>query len=335
MDFMVVPLKVITMDQRLFWVPASFLICTMILVAGCSYPTQEPEAPSSMTPGDLALFVQEAAAYAAGSGKEAALREFNRDSGPFTRGNLYIYAYDDHGTLLAHPYQKESLGLNRLNWTDIRGLPVIRIGAHVAEHGGGFITYLYPSPEEGRINESSRDSYIVKIGYVCPAGDDWWIGSGIYLEDLEEGSPGSIRDAVPAMTSLVKKGAAYGREYGATDAFAAISNRSGMFVDTDAHYLYAYTYNGTLLAHPHLPHLIGTSLIERQDPFGMKNIRALSETAQTGGGYIVFVWPNPERGNRQELKIGYVLPVDENWWLGSGVYLSEVTGVDTSFPVPA
>ncbi len=331
---MVVPLKGISMDQRVFYVPACLLIGMMVLVSGCSHPAQESGLPSSMTSGDLALFVQEAAAFSANSGKEAALHEFNRDSGSFTRGNLYVYAYDNQGTLLAHPYQKESIGLNRLNWTDTRGLPVIRIGAHVAENGGGFITYLYPSPEEGRINESSRDSYVVKIGYVYPAGDDWWIGSGIYLDDLEEGSPGAVRDAVPRMTSLVKQGAAYGREHSSAEAFAEISNRSGMFVDSDAHYLYAYTYNSTLLAHPHLPNLIGTSLIERQDPFGMKNIRALSETARTGGGYIVFVWPNPERGNRQELKIGYVLPVDENWWLGSGVYLHELTGIDTSFPVP-
>ncbi len=43
----------------------------------------------------------------------------------------------------------------------------------------------------------------------------------------------------------------------------------------------------------------------------MENIRALAETARSDGGYIVFVWPNPDHGNRDELKIGYVLPVNE------------------------
>jgi len=37
-------------------------------------------------------------------------------------------------------------------------------------------------------------------------------------------------------------------------------------------------------------------------------------------------WPNPDEGNCMELKIGYVLPVNGEWWLGSGVYLSGVTG---------
>jgi two-component system, NarL family, sensor kinase len=331
---MVIPHTWISMHQRLFFVPACTLVIFFVLSSGCISPPMVTEEPLTMTPGELASFVRDAAGYANLSGKEAALREFNRDTGSFTRGDLYIYAYDYNGTLLAHPYLGESIGMNRLNWTDLRGLPVIRIGAHVATYGGGYIAYLYPSPHEGLINESSRESYVVKIGYVYPAGDDMWIGSGIYCEDLEEGSPGAIKNAVPEMTTLVEQGAAYGRDHGDVAAFAEISNRSGMFVDPDAHYLYAYDYHGTLLAHPHLPNLIGTSLIERQDPFGMNNIRALSETARSGGGYIVFVWPNPERENRQELKIGYVLPVDEEWWLGSGVYLSEITGVDTSFPVP-
>jgi hypothetical protein len=49
-------------------------------------------------------------------------------------------------------------------------------------------------------------------------------------------------------------------------------------------------------------------------------------------GHIVFIWPNPDREDRQELKIEYVLPVDETWWVGSGVYLSEITGRDASLP---
>ena len=287
-----------------------------------------------MTPSELAAFVRNASEYADRAGKETALREFNLKSGMFSQGDLYIYAYDYNGTLLAHPYQEGSVGENRLNWTDVRGLPVIRIATHVAANGGGYICYLYPSPKEGEINESSGDSYEPKIGLVHPAGNDWWIASGLYLGDLEEGTAGSVPCAVPEMVSLVEKGAAFGRKMGEADAFAEISNKSGLFVDAHAHYLFAYDYNGTLLAHPHLHDSIGTSLIERQDPFGMKNIRALADTARSGGGYIVFVWPNPARENRQELKIGYVLPVDENWWVGSGVYLSEITGIDTSFPLP-
>ncbi len=99
--------------------------------------------------------------------------------------------------------------------------------------------------------------------------------------------------------------------------------------------IYAYDYNRTLLAHPYLQAAVGSSLIERRDLYGMENIRALRDTARNGGGFVVFVWPNPDKGNREELKIGYVLPVDDTWWIGSGAYLSEITGSDVSLPPPS
>ncbi len=310
------------------------VLVAAVLLSGCSAPGSPQDHSPVMTPDTLAGFVHEAAGFADRAGKEAALSEFNREDGAFSRGELYIYAYDYNGTLIAHPYQRESVGTNRLDWTDIRGLPAIRIGAHVASQGGGFITYLYPAPSPGGINESSLEAYVPKIGYVSPAGEDWWIASGIYFSGLDGAGPGRYPRAVGEMVSLVERGAAYGREHGEEAACEEISNASGLFVDADAHYLYAYDFNGTLLAHPHLKDAIGTSLIERTDPFGMKNIQALADTARSGGGFIVFVWPNSARENRQEMKIGYVLPVDDRWWLGSGVYLSEVTGIDTSFPLP-
>jgi signal transduction histidine kinase len=287
-----------------------------------------------VTADDLAGFVKDAAAYAAAAGEQAALAEFSKKDGMFSHGNLYIYAYDYNLALLAHPFQEDLVGTNRTNWTDIRGLPVIRIGAYTASAGGGFIAYLYPAPEGGTIDEKARDTYQPKIGYVFPAGKGLWIGSGMYFTDMvPEGfsRPGVVTE----MIGLVERCAAYGRERGSATAFAEISNRTGMCVDADGHYVYAYDYNGTLLAHPYLPEKIGSNLMNKRDRFGMEMIRALAETARSGGGYVVFIWPNPGKGNREELKIGYVLPVDYTWWVGSGVYLSEITGTDASLPSPA
>ncbi|MDK2889635.1 MAG: two-component system, NarL family, sensor kinase [Methanoculleus sp.] len=308
------------------------MVCLLVLAAGCSGPAGQETVKENTTHADLAGLVREAAAYAETAGEDVALAEFNDVSGRFSQGALYVYAYDYNGTLLAHPYEKDAVGSDRGNWTDVRGLPVIRIGAHTAANGGGYIAYLYPAPEFGSIDESAGDTYVPKIGYVAPAGETWWVASGVYLSDVAGPGREPYPKAVSAMIDLVERGAAYGREQGAQAAFAEISNASGMFVDSAGHYLYAYDYNGTLLAHPHLQDSIGTSLIERQDPFGMENIRALRDTAQSGGGFIVFVWPNPEQDDRDELKIGYVLPVDDTWWVGSGVYLSEITGEDAVLP---
>jgi signal transduction histidine kinase len=270
--------------------------------------------------------VEDTGTYAESIGKGAALSEFQKTDGRFTRDGWYIYAYDTDMILLAHPYEQASVGTNRSGWTDIRGLPVIRIGRDTAAAGGGYLAYLYPRAGTGGIDERARETYEPKIGYVAPAGEGWWIGSGIPLADLVGPGEGAYPAPVRSMVDLVHAGAAYAREAGSDAARAAISDRAGPFIDSSGHYLYAYQYDGTLVAHPYLPEMIGTNLIGRRDPYGMENIRALAETAEAGGGFVVFLWPNPDAGNRLEQKIGYVLPVDQEWWLGSGVYLSEVTG---------
>ncbi len=313
-------------------------LCLLVVISTlfCGCVGTREAAPSTgeqqgTTAAGIAAFVQDASAYAESVGQEAALAEFAKKDGQFSEGALYIYAYDDNGTLLAHPCSPDFVGTDQANGTDVRGLPVNRIGAYTASTGGGFMAYLYPAPEGGAFDAKAPDTYVPRIGYVAPAGETWWIGSGTYLADLE-GDKASR--PVTAMIDLVERGAAYGREHGAEAAFAEIGNRSGMFVDADGHYIYAYAYNGTLLAHPYLPEKVGTNLIERKGPFGMEMIRGLCETAESGGGFIVFVWPNPDKDNREELKIGYVLPVDDTWWVGSGVYLSEITGTDASLPSP-
>ena len=287
-----------------------------------------PLAESGMTPQDLEAFVQSASAYAAGVDQNAALALFQDKDGNFSRGNLYVYAYDYKGTLLAHPYQSNLVGTDRTNWTDVRGLPFVRLSEYTALNGGGYIAYLYPAPHGGVIDEKALDTYQPKIGYVAPVDEHWWIGSGMYFSDMVQAGAGRP-EVVSRMIALVEDAARYGQAQGTAAALAEISDKTGRFVDPEGHYVYAYDYDGTLLAHPYLSDQVGTSLIDRTDSFGMEQIRVLSETARNGGGYVVFIWPNPERENRDELKVGYVLPVDEHWWVGSGVYLREITGTDS------
>lgn len=299
---------------------SSLLLSSVFFIACINTDTYKTD---NISIEDLADYVSNASEYARSTEKTEALSTFSNKNGPFTIGDLYVYAYNLNGTLLAHPYQSEEIGKNRMNWSDIRGLPVIKVADYIATNGGGYVAYMYPAPEEGIIDEAAIDSYIPKIGYVLMVDEEWWIGSGIYLSDLMDPYPKKV---IVDMINLVKQGVEFARENGKNEAFETICDPNGIFVDHEGHYLYAYDYNGTMLAHAHMHDKIGTNLINHTSAFGEKDILALSNTAKNGGGYVVFSWENPQKDNRKELKIGYVLPVDEEWWIGSGVYLSEITG---------
>jgi len=117
------------------------------------------------------------------------------------------------------------------------------------------------------------------------------------------------------------------RDYACTvdrgTAFREIDNKTGRFVRGQL-YLYAYDFQGTNLAHPFRPDFIGQNKSNLTDPNGVALIKDLADNARRGTGFTYFIFPNPDHGGRDELKLGYVASVDESWWLGSGIYLSEV-----------
>ncbi len=53
----------------------------------------------------------------------------------------------------------------------------------------------------------------------------------------------------------------------------------------------------------------------------MHTIKNLMEVAKRGSGFAYNVYPNPNKANQTELKLLYVLKVDDDLWIGSGIYL--------------
>ncbi|ACL17833.1 cache domain-containing protein [Methanosphaerula palustris] len=167
----------------------SFLILLVIgaslLVAGC---VQNQPVVNTTTPAptstllqqanatsntSLVSFVDSAVAYAKTNGKERALAEFNNPNGSFVKGELYIYAYDFNGTTIAHPFNPEKIGINRMNETDAQGGLFIKNLTDMALNGTGFVQFAY-------INPAHNNSVESKLGYVEKVDDTWYLGSGIY-----------------------------------------------------------------------------------------------------------------------------------------------------------
>ena len=299
---------------------ATVIIACILLVflAGCV--SEEPTSPPAATVEGLQTYVEAAAHYARGVERATALAIFNDPESPLISGDWYIYAYDYEGTLLAHPYEREFVGTNRLDWTSANGLEVIRLGRDTAAEGGGYILYMYPRPVPGQqINESSTSMYQLKLGYVTPVNDEWWIGSGLYFSDMEAGK---MRDRVDDLVMLVDDAVDYAHANGTAAALSAFSESGNRFSEDDR-YIFALDYNGTVLAYRVDPGSVGESHLGIIRAYGVKSADASIDTARSGGGFVVYSIKNPVTGIVEQ-KLSYVRPVNDTWWLGSGIYLSEL-----------
>jgi polar amino acid transport system substrate-binding protein len=124
---------------------------------------------------ELVAFVEEAVRFANENGKELALQAFSDPKGNFSRGELYIFAYDYDGLTLAHPYQPELIGKSRINASDPNGIKINQQAVNAAKFGNGFFYYIYPDPFQNM-------TPVLKLGYVSDVDGTWYLGSGIYAK---------------------------------------------------------------------------------------------------------------------------------------------------------
>lgn len=277
-----------------------------------------PANDSTASPEELVAFVEKAFEYAHLHGQEAALSEFNNQTGQFVDGELYIFAYDTNGTTLALPFQPEIIGTNRWNATDSNGTLFIQELISTAQSGGGFVRYLYEDP---------ADNFTVKqkLSYVMMVNQSWIIGAGIYNPPenssiVSVGTDPQVRDS---LKSFVGEAIAYANTSGKDAAITEFNNQNGTFI-RDNLYIYAFDYNGTTLALPYQPQLIGTDLSGLQDPYGVNYTRVEILLAQQGGGFLFYHYYNPAHNMTLEPKMSYVQKVDDAWWLGAGVYIEDL-----------
>lgn len=123
------------------------------------------------------------------------------------------------------------------------------------------------------------------------------------------------------LISFVESALTYAQKNGKDKALEEFSNKSGSFVRGDL-YIYAYDFNGTCLAHPFKPEWIGKNKLDVIDTNGVPSLQNTLNVARTGKGFTYFIFPNPAHGNKEEFKIAYAAKVDDEWFLGSGIYIS-------------
>jgi ABC-type uncharacterized transport system substrate-binding protein len=152
----------------------------------------------------------------------------------------------------------------------------------------------------------------------------------------EQGSKEEAKAMIEKAAEWFKK---YGKEKTLAEITRAGTEKKGEFIDRDL-YIFAYDYNGVVLAHGSNPKLVGVNLFDMQDADGRYLIRGLIDVATKGSGWYYYKWPNPIT-KKVEDKMAYVLKIDESLWIGCGVYGKEVQsrvemkiGVLVSFDQP-
>lgn len=122
--------------------------------------------------------------------------------------------------------------------------------------------------------------------------------------------------------AFLNEAVAYANDNGIEKALQEFNNRSGSFVRGDL-YIFAYDFNGTCIAHPIRPDLVGQKGL--LDINGVDVISRELALAKRGGGAMYLVFPNPINEDKDELKLIYIENINDSIYLGSGLYLSNIS----------
>lgn len=142
----------------------------------------------------------------------------------------------------------------------------------------------------------------------------------VVLAAGESESSGAESISPADLQNFVEDAAAYVNENGKEAALKEFNNKEGKFVKGQL-YIFATDFDGICLAHPMKPDLVGKSQADLKDPNGVYFIRNMIAIAETGSGFTYYIFANPADDNKEELKLVYVKKIDDDWYIGSGVYL--------------
>ncbi len=123
---------------------------------------------------ELYDLVSRAVDFAKTNGSAQALAAINNPTGPFVRGDLFVWAEGTNGTVLADPFWKEGIGKNYLDFADPNGMKTTRVGIDAMQNGTGFSRTLFQD------TAANGTAWVPKLVSMKAVDDAWWIGGGIY-----------------------------------------------------------------------------------------------------------------------------------------------------------
>jgi cytochrome c len=131
---------------------------------GCVLPCG-PSWAAGADKQDAITMVNKATAYYKANGKDKTLAELNKKDTEYVKGELYVFAYDLTGVVIAHPLNSKLVGKNMLEIPDQEGKFYRKDIQQLAiAKGTGWVDYLYKNPESNKIERKS--AYVQKVDEI-------------------------------------------------------------------------------------------------------------------------------------------------------------------------
>ncbi|HJJ30438.1 MAG TPA: cache domain-containing protein [Methanocorpusculum sp.] len=156
---------------------------------------------------------------------------------------------------------------------------------------------------------------------VLTNGIEWRI---ILVDNANTGKNTETQLTIDQLKTFVEKAYIYTQTHTKEESVRAFNDPKGTFIDGEL-YIFAYDMTGMTLALPYQQNIVGTTRWNGEDVLGVKVLQRFIDKSKFGGGFVYYQYPNPNDNFASELKLSYVMSVDENWLIGAGIYPATIT----------
>ncbi len=229
-------------------------------ILGCGFYPESDEYTTKQ-------LVKTAVAYFDQNGKESTFALISNPTGPFVKGDIYMFAYDMQGIAVAHGQNAALVGQNLIDLQDSRGNPLIKDLIEVARtKGSGWTEYYWR-------NEFKR-SYVEKV--TDPKTKTEYIISAGYYPDIN----------LNAVKSYVHGAIRFLKTNGAKRAFGEFSSVVGEFARGGLG-IFVFDQEGKCLANGENPGYVGQNLLKIRSADGRFFVRDMIKIAVEQGSALI------------------------------------------------
>ena len=234
-------------------------------IIGCGfYPHSKKDTVINLVEGAVTHFND---VVAASGNIGEVFGSLNYAFGPWVVGDIYLFALDFDGNIMAQGDMPGLIGQNVLDYQDAQGKFLNKeiIKKLKTASGGVWVDYVS--------KRAPKKTYARKV--EDKNGNQFFIAGGYY--------PTADRDAA---VDLVRKAFRYMKMHGISQAATEFTSRAIKDFRFGDLFVVLYDLNGKLLAHGTNPDIIGKNHFELTDDDGKYYVQEMIEKAKSGGGWM-------------------------------------------------